>query len=145
MKIVLHAPIKVSVDNVVAGFDKQLFEALKPPLLALNVDRFDGCHKGDEVHLSMGFGPIKQKWISTITHHEYTEQGFIFIDEGTKLPPPLKYWKHKHIIAKQGNYTQITDDIHYSSNNKLIDIVIYPFLYAMFYIRIPIYKRYFSE
>jgi ligand-binding SRPBCC domain-containing protein len=144
MKIVIRTKVEAQFDKVVKGFDKQLFEALKPPLMSLDVKRFDGCLTGDEVHLSMGIGPFRQQWISVITYHKSTGNSFEFIDEGSLLPPPLRNWKHRHIIANESDHTLIIDDINYSSGLHVLDILMYPFLYFLFAARIPVYKRYFA-
>ena len=63
MKILVQTPISRPYDEVFKGFNQKLFEALKPPLLNLKVERFDGCNKGDEVHLLVS----NKRWVSHIT------------------------------------------------------------------------------
>ena len=50
MKIIISTPIKNNYRDVFAQFNIELFKALKPPMIGLVVERFDGCKKGDEVH-----------------------------------------------------------------------------------------------
>jgi ligand-binding SRPBCC domain-containing protein len=142
MKLLLKTPISNDLASTFSLFNEDLFKALKPPIISLKVDRFDGCHKGDEVHLEIGLGPLKQKWVSLITDDKVHEDVCYFIDEGTKLPPPLTYWKHIHRIVKvDNNNCVIEDDITFSSGNTVLDALLYPVMYAQFALRAPIYKK----
>lgn len=146
MNIYLCTVVEQSFDRVAQGFDRELFQALKPPLMQLTLKQFDGCKKGDTVHLQMGIGPIKQEWISLITYDHLTENQFKFIDEGTVLPPPLKEWKHQHIVnALEVGGSDIIDLIDYSTGKKWLDVLIYPAMYLLFWLRKPIYRKYFHE
>lgn len=124
-------------------FNEDLFRALKPPVLNLKVERFDGCKTSDEIHLKIDlFGLINQEWISLITDHGDSFEECFFIDEGKKLPAPLKYWRHKHRLIRINDHeSYIVDDITYSTGNSALDLIIYPTLYSMFCFRIPVYKK----
>jgi ligand-binding SRPBCC domain-containing protein len=143
MKILIKTRIDKNYQIIFSKFNLQLFKALKPPLVNLSVERFDGCKKGDEIHLKMDFfGLLNQKWISSITADFRSDYEIHFIDEGTLLPPPLKKWKHIHRIEKINELSSfVVDDIEYSCGNKAIDLAIYPALYLMFLYRVPIYKK----
>lgn len=146
MRFLITTKIEKSFGEVFQRFDLELFKALKPPLMNLDVIRFDGCRKGDEVHLIIGLGPISQNWVSHITEHGGSSEEHYFIDEGQVLPPPLKSWKHCHRVIKiSDNSCFIHDDITYSSGVKLLDILIFPVLYAQFWSRKPQYKKYFRN
>ena len=138
MKIKITTPIKRNYREVFALFNLQLFEALKPPVVNLKVERFDGCKKGDEVHLKVA----GQRWVSHITDYVENEDEIYFIDRGVIIPPPIKSWLHIHRIERSGeNSCNVIDDIEYSTGNAFIDKLIYPALCAMFAMRKPIYKR----
>jgi ligand-binding SRPBCC domain-containing protein len=143
MKIFIKTKVESSLEKVHSKFNQDLFEKLAPPLVDLTVDRFDGCLKGHEVHLSMtSFGLMKSKWISKITTSELNANEFYFIDEGDLLPPPLKKWKHVHRVEKiDNNSCYVIDDIDFTTNSTILDNIIYPALFAMFKHRSPIYKR----
>ncbi len=143
MKIIIKTKVEKNFQIVFSKFNLQLFQALKPPLMSLTVERFDGCKKGDEVHLKMNlFGFLDQKWISHITGDFKSNYEIYFVDEGALLPPPLSKWKHIHRIEKINELSSfVIDDIEYTSGNKMLDIALYPALYAMFAYRRPIYKR----
>jgi ligand-binding SRPBCC domain-containing protein len=143
MKILIKTRIEKNYQVLFTKFTIDLFKALKPPFVNLVVERFDGCKKGDEVHLKMDlFGKFNQRWISHITDDFRGDYEIHFVDEGALLPPPLIKWKHIHRIEKINELASyIVDDIEYTSGNKALDLVLYPALYLMFFYRVPIYKR----
>lgn len=142
MKISIKTRVNKNYQVIFPKFNLDLFKKLKPPFVKLNIERFDGCKKGDEVHLEINILGQKQKWVSLITSQFRGDYEIYFIDEGQNIPAPLKKWKHIHRIQKINELdSYIVDDIEYSCENILIDVLIYPFLYLVFFCRIPIYKR----
>jgi ligand-binding SRPBCC domain-containing protein len=143
MKIYIKTKIEKNYREVASFFNRELFLALAPPLMNVMLDRFDGCKKGDEVHLRMNFmGLLNQMWISHITDHGESGDEIYFVDEGALLPPPLSKWRHVHHIKKIDEHSSyIIDDIEYTTGNLVLDKMIYPALYFMFYYRKPIYRR----
>jgi ligand-binding SRPBCC domain-containing protein len=142
MKILFETNINAPLEFVKNGFNKELFDYLAPFFIGTTVVRFDGCHTSDEVHLEMG--PLKQKWVSVITHFEEDDQHWCFIDEGSILPWPLGRWKHTHLLKRVNNETLIIDDIVYECHHPLLNYLMYPFLWAVFAIRPRRYKKYFK-
>lgn len=146
MKIILPTNVSTDYELVFEGFNLDLFKALKPPLTGLEVERFDGCSEGDEVHLEVSVFGQKQKWVSLITAFEKNDQEIYFIDEGHILPPPLAYWKHKHrIIKRTQEKSTIIDEIEFRTHSKALDALIYPALYAQFRLRKPVYQKFFGK
>ncbi|HRI28699.1 MAG TPA: hypothetical protein PK239_07585 [Chitinophagales bacterium] len=143
MQILLTTTVKDNAKTVFAGFTRELFIALKPPLVPLKLLRFDGCKTGDEVHLSLGFN---QHWVSVITQSGETDSGGIaFTDEGVKLPFFLTYWKHRHIIEPNtAGGSDIIDHITYKSHLPVLEYLLYPVLKAQFAARKPVYRRFFG-
>jgi ligand-binding SRPBCC domain-containing protein len=143
MKILIKTKIEKNYQVLFSKFNVELFKALKPPLVNLDIERFDGCKKGDEIHLRMDvFGQLNQRWISLITSDFKSDYEINFVDEGALLPPPLVKWKHVHRIEKINETSSlIVDDIYFTSGNIIVDLAIYPALYLMFLYRKPIYKR----
>ena len=138
MKIYIKTAIPRNYKEVFARFDLNLFTKLSPPLVSLKVIRFDGCKKGDEVHLNVA-GKL---WISHITEYYEDKTQIYFVDIGHTIPAPLTYWKHIHRIESNGETSsQVVDDIDFSTGNAFLDKLIYPGLYAMFMLRKPIYKK----
>jgi len=138
MKILIKTSIPNDYKTVFSKFNLNLFVALKPPLSALKVLRFDGCKKGHEVHLMVS----GQKWVSHITSDYEDHEKIYFIDEGYIIPPPLKKWTHTHLILKTGeNSCEVIDDIDYTTGLKVLDAILYPVFWGMFSLRSPVYKR----
>jgi ligand-binding SRPBCC domain-containing protein len=138
MKIQLKTPIQKNFRQVFSYFNLELFKALRPPGANLIVERFDGCKKGDQVHLKIAGMP----WVSHIVDFFEDEDCISFTDLGVIIPPPLKYWRHVHKIERtKEDACLIIDEIDYSTGNIFTDKLLYPFLYAVFAMRKPIYKR----
>lgn len=145
MKIVIQTRVEKNFQLVFNKFNLQLFKALKPPVLKLEVERFDGCKKGDRVHLKMDIFGKTQHWQSLITSDFRGDYECHFVDEGVLVPPPIKKWKHTHRVQKINELSSlIVDDIEYSCGNLALDLLIYPALYSMFLFRVPVYKREFA-
>lgn len=143
MNIRIETKVAKSHEQVFSAFKEDLFMALNPPIMPVKLLRFDGCKKGDEVHIQLPFGML---WVSDITDFSHSEKEIYFIDEGRKLPIPLKKWRHQHRIIAQGeNTTLIVDDIDFSTNNRLLDFLIYPALWLQFVYRKPVYRRWFNK
>jgi ligand-binding SRPBCC domain-containing protein len=141
MRIVLRTPIALPMREVFRAFDESLFRALNPPLMGTKIQRFDGCRVGDEVHLLMPLG----EWISLISErHEGAEECF-FVDIGKRLPMPLASWRHRHIVRGTKEGSVIIDEIDFETNNRLTAMLIWPFLWAVFRSRYPMYRRYFQR
>ena len=144
MNIVLKTKVTGNFKKVMNNFDKDLFMALAPPFPKIELKEFTGSQKGDRVHIQF-LAPVNSEWVSDITEHGSNETEAWFVDEGTTLPFPLKYWKHKHIVRKvDENTSEIIDDITFSGVNGLVSILMWPALYIGFAQRKPIYRKYFN-
>lgn len=139
MNITLTSNVNLDHKSVFNGFDSKLFTYLLPP--GTELIQFGGSDKGDVVHLKL---PLAGEWVSLITENQESEKGYYFIDEGKKLPFPLKKWKHRHTIEAYNGGTRIIDDMTFSSGSYLFDLVLYPVLYLSFYPRTWQYKNYFK-
>jgi ligand-binding SRPBCC domain-containing protein len=145
MNIQLKTIVPGNYKDIIQQFDRQLFEALAPKQGQFELVEFTGSKKGDRVHLRF-LSPVKAEWISDITEDEVNDQEAYFIDEGVKLPFPLKYWKHKHIVRKVTEDTScIIDDMTFKGVNGLFTLLLYPAMYLAFSPRKKIYKRYFAN
>lgn len=145
MKIHLETIVHQNYEKVLKGFDRKLFEALKPPLLEMTLERYDGSTKGDVVALEINIFGKRSRWVSIITDNGSEKDRTWFIDEGETLPAPLKKWHHKHTVERLSEYkSKIIDEIEFRCKNKVLELAIYPALYAQFAYRIPVYKKYFN-
>jgi ligand-binding SRPBCC domain-containing protein len=144
VKLLFETDLAVSSQQVVAGFGKDLFLYLAPPGVKVSLKRFDGCKRGDEVHLEIDSVILRQEWVSLITANAESENEWSFIDEGKKLPWPLKFWRHHHRVLRTGDKTsRIVDDITFQCAFGL-DLVMYPLLWASFAVRPSRYRKFFQ-
>jgi ligand-binding SRPBCC domain-containing protein len=145
MRLVLRTQVKGNYKIVMEQFDRKLFEALTPKQGKMEIVEFTGSKKGDRVHLRF-LSPIKADWVSLITEDGVNEQEAYFVDEGTELPFPLRYWKHRHVVERLTEDTCIiVDDIQYKGPNAVVTALMYPALWAAFYPRKSVYRSYFGQ
>lgn len=130
-----------------AGFTRALFEALAPPFPRLEVVRFDGSRRGDQVEISLHTGVKRLPWTSLITEDGVLPDGtHYFVDEGQVLPPPLRYWRHRHLLAPgPAGGCVIVDNLEYRTASPVLDALLYPAMWAQFAWRQPIYRRWFGQ
>ncbi|MBD2723386.1 SRPBCC family protein [Hymenobacter armeniacus] len=146
MLVTLRTAVPQSPARVMAGFTRALFEALAPPFPKLRVLRFDGCHTGDHVEIELNTGVKKLRWTSLIVDDGVQPDGtHFFVDEGQILPPPLRYWRHRHLIQPGPNGgSVIVDALEYRTASPWLDRLLYPAMWAQFAWRRPIYRRWFT-
>ena len=146
MRLTLRTAVAQPPAQVLAGFTRALFEALAPPFPRLRVLRFDGCRTGDHVDIELDTGVKRLRWTALIVDHGQRPDGTLFfVDEGQQLPPPLRHWRHRHLIAPGPNQTSVVvDDVEYRTASPLLDALLYPALWAQFAWRRPIYRRWFG-
>ena len=146
MRITIRTSVAQPPAQVMAGFTRELFVALAPPFPKLRVLRFDGCHTGDQVEIELDTLVTRLPWTSLITDHGVQPNGtHFFVDEGRVLPPPLRFWRHRHLLepGPQGGCV-IVDDLEYRTASPMLDAVLYPAMWAQFAWRQPIYRRWFK-
>jgi ligand-binding SRPBCC domain-containing protein len=145
VKLYFETEINLPFEKVRDHFSKDLFLSLSPDFIPFKLKRYDGCKKGDQVHIELGPGKLAQEWMSLITFDETNASGWSFIDEGKILPWPLSYWKHHHRVDKLSSTScKIVDDIHYECSPAILTFLIKPFLWSVFAIRPERYKKYFE-
>ena len=118
--MLLHLKTTVQQDfrSVFHAFDEQLFRKLAPPYPRLKLLRFDGSAPGDVVEVELQTGIRSFRWTSLITEREITDRAAWFVDEGQEVPPPLRTWRHKHLVTQHGSGAIIHDIIEYSTAYK---------------------------
>ncbi|TGE14479.1 SRPBCC family protein [Hymenobacter elongatus] len=146
MHITLRTSVAQPPAQVLAGFTRELFLALAPPFPKLNLLRFDGCLRGDQVEIELVSGPLRQRWTSLITDHGQLPDGTLyFVDEAQTAPAPLRYWRHRHLMEPGPNGgSTIVDAIEFRTASKVLDALLYPAMWAQFAWRRPIYRRVFG-
>ncbi|GAB2858627.1 SRPBCC family protein [Hymenobacter ruber] len=145
MHVTLRTAVSQSPAAVMAGFTRELFVALAPPFPRLRLLRFDGCRTGDRVEIELDTLVKRLPWTSLIVGDGVQPDGtHFFVDEGQILPPPLRFWRHRHLIQPGPNGgSVIVDALEYRTASRLLDAVIYPAMWAQFAWRRPIYRRWF--
>ena len=143
MQLHLQTKVRQNYKAVFNAFDKTLFLKLAPPYPKVDLVRFDGSKPGDVVEIRMRTGFKTFTWSSVITDEQVREHTAFFVDEGQVLPPPLKKWRHKHLVVAAGSGATIHDIIEYSTGYAWLDVMLYPIMLAQFSYRKPIYKRLF--
>lgn len=145
MQIHLKTDVSQNYKKVFEAFDERLFRKLAPPYPKLKLNRFDGSEPGDVVEVELQTGIKSFKWTSLITDRSITDRDAYFVDEGQILPPPLKLWRHKHLVTANGTGSTIHDIITYSTGNKWLDLLLYPLMLAQFSMRKPVYRKVFGK
>ena len=145
MHVILRTAVAQPPAQVMAGFTRELFIALAPPFPKLRLLRFDGCRTGDQVEIELDTLVKRLPWTSLLVDEGQLADGTLFfVDEGQTLPPPLRYWRHRHLIqpGPQGG-SIIVDDLEYRTATPALDALLYPAIWAQFAWRKPIYRRWF--
>lgn len=142
MNLLFKTRIPLPCERIRDQFNRELFIFISPPLIPFSLKRFDGCRKGDEVHIKL----FAQQWVSVMTFEETNASGWSFIDEGKTLPWPLSNWKHHHRVDRIGSTeSEIVDDIHYECSPSWMAYVLRPILWSVFAIRPKRYKKFFKD
>lgn len=145
MKIELHTPVEQDFKTVFTQFNRDLFLKLAPAFPKLTLIRFDGSLPGDVVIVELDFILFRQRWESLITERQETEKAAYFTDLGQKLPWPLRYWQHQHLVSENISGGAIVSDvIQFKTFSKILDWLMYPVFKAQFAQRKPVYKRVFA-
>lgn len=145
MNVILKTAVKGNYKKVMAAFDRDLFEALKPPTGEMEIVEFTGSCKGDTVHIRF-IKPLKAEWISKITEDQITDDRAWFVDVGTTLPWPLASWTHRHVVEKiDEKNSLVIDDMTFTGRNFILSLILYPAILIGFYPRKKIYKKYFEK
>jgi ligand-binding SRPBCC domain-containing protein len=144
VKLRFETDINQSLQEIKSRFNLDLFIALKPPLIQLSVNRFDGCSPGHEIHLDIKTLGLKQKWISLITEEVQSDNEWSFVDEGKVMPWPLASWRHHHrVISSGAKSSKIIDDITFSCVYPWMNLFMFPALWPTFAIRPSRYRKFF--
>jgi ligand-binding SRPBCC domain-containing protein len=145
MRLHLQTAVQQDFKTVFEGFNEKLFLKLAPPFPKVKLIRFDGSKPGDMVAIEIRASVKTFIWTSLIIEENVAARAAYFIDEGQVLPPPLKKWRHKHLVTAEDNGAIIHDIIEYSTGSKILDVLLYPIMWAQFSYRKPVYKKVFAK
>ena len=142
-KIIVRCRVSSPFHAVVQGFNRQLLESLSPAMMQVRILRYDGQQNGDCFTMQIGPPFLNVRWEGKVTASGETSASYWFEDVGVQLPFPLKQWKHRHVVRKSGEGAVIMDIVSFTTGNKFLDMLCYPFFKNMFRNRIKKYQRYF--
>lgn len=146
MKVTFTTPVPGNVRQVFAGFNRNLFQALKPPFMTMELTRFDGTQLGSWVEVRTGMGKLlSSKWSNLVVERADSDIESYFIDEGRTLPFPFKQWRHKHRVIHERGYVLIVDELNYRTRFWILDLIMWPVMLLFLVIRNPVYKKYFGK
>lgn len=122
-------------------FEPGILKALTPPLMIMQVHRFDPLADGSVGEFTMWMGPIPVRWKAV--HSDVSSSGFT----DTQVAGPMKSWVHTHTFTQlDPNTTQVHEHIefeHFSGLRGLWSRLLFPrpALYALFCVRRWITRR----
>ena len=139
---IVSCRVSASMSHVWSVFDERLLAKLAPPFPIARIIRFDGCQAHDVVIIELDFIIYKTQWKSVITSYMADSTSHIFVDEGTRVPFGIKQWRHEHRIEYiNPSKSVIIDKIQFQTDYKLLDWLLFPFIWGMIAYRIPLYKK----
>ncbi|HQX51786.1 MAG TPA: hypothetical protein PLR25_17835 [Planctomycetaceae bacterium] len=125
--------VAASVEAVSAfHFQTGILKALTPPLMIMQVHRFDPLANGSIGEFTIWMGPIPVRW--TAEHSNVSPEGFI----DTQINGPMKFWQHTHRFhAMDADTTVVHDHIvfeHHAGLRGLWSRLLFPrpALFALF-------------
>jgi ligand-binding SRPBCC domain-containing protein len=122
-------------------FQTGILKALTPPLMIMQVHRFDPLANGSIGQFTMWMGPIPVRW--TAEHSDVSSLGFT----DTQIAGPMKSWKHTHrFTAIDANSSEVHEHIefeHHRGIRGLWSRLLFPraALYALFTYRSWVTRR----
>jgi len=142
----LSCPVNASLPYVWSKFDQNLLAKLAPPFPIARIIQFDGCQVNDLVCIELDFLLYKTRWKSVITAFEADSTSYEFVDEGTSVPFGIKQWRHEHRMESiSESESMVIDKIHFETNYKLLDWLLFPLIWGMIAYRYPLYKKYLHQ
>jgi ligand-binding SRPBCC domain-containing protein len=137
---------RFTVDAPVAAvsafhFEPGILKTLTPPLMIMQVHRFDPLAEGSIGEFTMWMGPIPVRWKAE--HSNVSETSFT----DTQVAGPMKHWAHTHrFTAIDESITEVHEHIEYQHHSGLKGIwsrMLFPKpgLIALFTIRKMITRR----
>ncbi len=83
--------VNAPVDAVSAfHFQPGILKKLTPPLMIMQVHKFEPLAEGSVAEFTMWMGPIPVRWKAV--HSDISPHGFA----DTQVAGPMKFWKHTH-------------------------------------------------
>ena len=117
--------VKASLEAVSAfHFQTGILKALTPPLMIMQVHRFDPLANGSIGEFTIWMGPIPVRWVAE--HSDVSPRGFV----DTQTSGPMKFWKHTHRFNRiSPELTEVHEHIefeHYSGLRGIWSRMLFP-------------------
>ncbi len=95
-------------------FQTGILKALTPPLMIMQVHRFDPLADGSVGEFTMWMGPVPVRWVAL--HSNVSATGFT----DTQTSGPMKFWQHTHRFnAISPTETEVHEHIEYEHHSGL--------------------------
>ena len=85
-------------------FQTGILQKLTPPLMIMQVHRFDPLANGSIGEFTMWMGPIPVRW--TAQHSDVSKESFT----DTQVAGPMKSWRHTHRFLRIDEHTTDVDE-----------------------------------
>jgi ligand-binding SRPBCC domain-containing protein len=134
--------------SVFLRFNHSLLLQLTPPGMRMELLEFqDPQEPNGKIEMRVTIlGLIKQEWENAFSDYELGEAECHFVDQGVKMPFPIRLWRHDHRVLADGpDQAIINDDVTFGSGFFLMDWMLFPILWLQFRYRRPIYRRVFGR
>ena len=138
---------KVEIKNITFEKVSSAFHSIKivkflTGFQPVQIIEWSGIENGKIAYFKLWFFGWKN---FKVKHESYMKSNneLFFIDRGIELPLGIKYWKHKHIIKRNGEGVIIQDLVSFSHANIFMEYLLFPILMFPIIIRKLFYKIYF--
>ena len=145
MKFTIKTVVQQPFHTADKGFGKDWLVKLNPPVPPFRITRFDGLNDGDRVHIRFNFFLFKDDWEYVVRDKVDNEREWSFVDEGVRMPFFLKRWRHRYRLSADNKGMNVTDEVDFDAPVRVLDFLLYPYLYLHFLYRKPIYKRRYGK
>jgi ligand-binding SRPBCC domain-containing protein len=144
MKFEITTRINKPLREEMKGMTQEMLSELNPKFPPFHFLRFDGIYKGAEIHIELNLFLKKEKWEYVIEEVADAPDSWSFVDVSKKQPFFIKSWRHRYTIGGSDSYTEITDSLEFHSP-LFLEWMLYPWLYAHFRYRKPVYRKIFGK
>ena len=95
-------------------FRTGILKALTPPMMIMQVHRFDPLANGSIGEFTICMGPIPVRWVAE--HSDVSLTGFV----DTQISGPMKLWKHTHRFNRVSpQVTEVHEHIEFEHHSGL--------------------------
>ena len=95
-------------------FQTGILKALTPPMMIMQVHRFDPLANGSIGEFTIWMGPIPVRWVAE--HSDVSPTGFV----DTQTRGPMKFWKHTHRFNRVSpQVTEVHEHIEFEHDSGL--------------------------